>query len=63
MEALLVKFDIHNLSRYQLPNKTAPSHYTVVPKLIMVWEKASSLTDQNQVIISNQTSFLADAPQ
>jgi len=50
MEALLVKLDILNLSRFQLPKITAPSHYTVVPKLIMVWAQASSVTDQNQEI-------------
>jgi len=35
MEALVVKCDILNLSRYQLPKITAPSHPCVVPKLIM----------------------------
>ena len=48
MEALLVKFDILNLSAYQLPKIPAPSHYTVVPKLVMEWAQASSLTDQNK---------------
>jgi len=48
MEALLVKFDIRNLSRYLLPKIPAPTHYTVVPKLIMEWAQASSLMDQNQ---------------
>jgi len=48
MEALLVKFDILNLSTYQLPEIPAPSHYTAVPKLVMEWAQASSLMDQNQ---------------
>jgi len=51
MEALLVKFDIlNNLSTYQSPKIPAPSHCTVVPKLVMEWAQASSLMDQNQEI-------------
>jgi len=50
MEALLLKFDILNLSRYKLQKITAPSHYTVVPKLLMMWAQASSFTDQNNEI-------------
>jgi hypothetical protein len=37
MEAVLLKFDILNLSRYQLQIIISPSHSTVVPKLIMMW--------------------------
>ena len=48
MEAVLVKFDIFNLSRYQLQKIIPPSHYGVVPKLIMVWTKDSSLMDKFQ---------------
>jgi type III secretion system FlhB-like substrate exporter len=35
-EVVLLKFDILSLSRYQLQMRIPPSHYTVVPKLIMI---------------------------
>ena len=50
MEALVVKFDILNLSRYQLQKITAQSHSDVVPKLIVVWAPLYILTDQNQEV-------------
>ena len=50
MEAVLVKFDILNVSRFQLQKIIPPSHYGVVPKLIMVWTTDSSLIGQNQAI-------------
>ena len=48
MEVLLVKFDRLILFRSHLPRITAPCHYTVVPRLLMEWAQASSLTDQIQ---------------
>jgi len=55
METLLVKFDIPNLSRSQLPNITAPSHCTVVPKLIMMWTERQYFDGSNPGIPSNLT--------
>jgi hypothetical protein len=50
MEVVLLKFDILNLSRYQLQIRIPPSqwHSTVVPKLIMILAIDSSFMDQNQ---------------
>jgi hypothetical protein len=45
---VLLKFDILNLSRYQLQIRIPPSQSAVVPKLIMILAIVSSLIDQNQ---------------
>jgi hypothetical protein len=43
MEAVLLKFDILNLSRYQFQRIIPPSRSAVVPKVIMMWTIDSSL--------------------
>ena len=48
MEALVVKWDILNLSRYQLHMILPPGHPYVVSKRVLVWAPGCSLTDQNQ---------------
>jgi hypothetical protein len=48
MEAVVQKFDIFNLCRYQLQIITPPSQSAVVPKVLMMWTIDSSLMDQNQ---------------
>ena len=50
MEAVVVKWDILNLSRYQLRMNLPPGHPSVDPKLIMVWAQVYSEMDQNQWI-------------
>jgi hypothetical protein len=62
MEAVLGKFDILNLSTYQLQRIIPPSHYGVVPKLIMVWKQDSSLMDKNTtpVSVTNLGTFLTN---
>jgi hypothetical protein len=51
MEALLRKYDILNLCRFQLPRKIPPAHTSVAPKLVMMWPQVCSLSDQNHEII------------
>ena len=55
MVAVVVKFDIINLSRYPLQKIKTPILSAVVPKLIMVETIDSSLMDQNQKNSSNLT--------
>ena len=50
MKAVLLKFDILKLSRYQLQRIIPPSHNGVVPKLIMVWTQDSTLMDPNKQV-------------
>ena len=50
VEAVVVKWDILNLSRYQLQMNLPPGHPFAVPKLIMVWAQVNSEMDQNQWI-------------
>jgi hypothetical protein len=45
MEAVLLNFDILNLSRYQLQITTPPSQSAVVPKFIMTWTIDSQFFD------------------
>jgi len=47
IKAILEKFDILNLSTYQLQKITAPSHSGVVPKFIMMWTVDSALMNTN----------------
>ena len=50
MEALVARWDILNLCRYQLQMILPPSHPYVVPKLILVWAPVCYLSYQNQEI-------------
>jgi hypothetical protein len=48
MEAVLKKYDIVNLSRFQLPRKIPEASSSVVPKPVMMGAQVCSLSDQNQ---------------
>ena len=48
MEAILVKWYLLKLPRYQLPKITVFVHLSVAPKLIVVWTPVCIETDQFQ---------------
>jgi hypothetical protein len=61
MEALLRKYDIINLCRFQLPRKIPPAHTSVPTKLIMMGAQVCPFVGPKPRILSNLTSFLADS--
>jgi hypothetical protein len=62
MEAVLLNFDILNLSSFQLQIIIPPSQSAVVPKLIMMWTIDSSLME-NDIMIMNKNKTRMDEEQ